>query len=225
MKNILIVGGSHGIGAELLSQLKGEHNCINMSRTNPEDDSLTHYSLDVLKDELPELEALDALIYCPGSINLKPLSSLKESDLEEDFKINTIGAFRVLKNYLPLLKKSDSATVVFFGTVAAQTGMPFHTSVAAAKGALEAMTRSLAAELSPGIRVNCVSPSLTNTPLAERLLKSDKQQENARERHPLKRYGEATDIANAAAFLISDKASWITGQVLGVDGGLSTIHN
>lgn len=225
MKHILIVGGSRGIGQTILTREKQEHHCINFSRSEPESiEGIEHYSLNVLEDELPELEKLDALVYCPGSINLKPLNSLKENDLLEDFQINTVGAFRVLKHYVPLLKKSENASVIFFSTVAAITGMPFHTSVAAAKGAVESMTRALAAELSPKIRVNCIAPSLTDTPLAERLLKNDQQKENAAGRHPMKRFGAPEDLAQATHFLLHEQSSWVTGQIIRVDGGLSTIH-
>jgi 3-oxoacyl-[acyl-carrier protein] reductase len=225
MKNILIVGGSHGIGAGILEDQRKNHHCINMSRTLPANtEGISNFSLDVLKDELPELDSLDGLVYCPGSINLRPFTSLTETDFRADFEINVMGAVKVLKTYLPLLKKSPHASVVLFSTVAAQTGMSFHASVAASKGAIESMTRALAAELAPAIRINCVAPSLTDTPLAERLLKSDKQKESAALRHPLKRYGQIADLAAAVDFLLHENSSWITGQILKVDGGLSAIN-
>lgn len=225
MKNILIIGGSHGIGAGILENQHKTHHCVNMSRSLPANtDGITNFSLDVLNDELPELDSLDCLVYCPGSINLRPFTSLTETDFRTDFEINVMGAVKVLKTYLPLLKKSSNASVVLFSTVAAQTGMSFHASVAASKGAIESMTRALAAELAPAIRVNCVAPSLTETPLAERLLKSDKQKESAALRHPLKRYGQAADLAAAVDFLLHENSSWITGQILKVDGGLSAIN-
>jgi len=225
MKNILIVGGSHGIGAKVLELQQNQHHCINFSRSLPENTSgIVHHSLDVLSDELPELESLDGLVYCPGSINLKPIGSLSPQDFQTDFEINVLAAIKLLKNYLPLLKKSPSASVVFFSSVAAAVGMPFHASVSASKGAIESMTRSLAAELAPLVRVNCVAPSLTDTPLAERLLKSEKQRENAALRHPLKRVGNTDDIANAADFLLHEKSGWITGQIIRVDGGISSIN-
>jgi 3-oxoacyl-[acyl-carrier protein] reductase len=225
MKNILIVGGSHGIGSGILKDQRQNHHCINFSRTLPANtDGISNYTLDVLSDELPEIESLDGLVYCPGSINLRPFTSLTETDFRADFEINVMGAVKVLKTYLPLLKKSPHASVVLFSTVAAQTGMSFHASVAASKGAIESMTRALAAELAPAIRINCVAPSLTDTPLAERLLKSDKQKESAALRHPLKRYGQIADLAAAVDFLLHENSSWITGQILKVDGGLSAIN-
>jgi len=225
MKNILIVGASHGIGSGILEHQRKNHHCINMSRTLPANtEGISNFSLDVLKDELPELESLDGLVYCPGSINLRPFTSLTETDFRADFEINVMGAVKVLKTYLPLLKKSPHASVVLFSTVAAQTGMSFHASVAASKGAIESMSRALAAELAPAIRINCVAPSLTDTPLAERLLKSDKQKESAALRHPLKRYGQIADLAAAVDFLLHENSSWITGQILNVDGGLSAIN-
>jgi len=225
MKNILIFGGSHGIGAGILEHQRKNHHCINMSRTLPANtEGISNFSLDVLNDELPELDSLDGLVYCPGSINLRPFTSLTETDFRADFEINVMGAVKVLKTYLPLLKKSPHASVVLFSTVAAQTGMSFHASVAASKGAIESMSRALAAELAPAIRINCVAPSLTDTPLAERLLKSDKQKESAALRHPLKRYGQIADLAAAVDFLLHENSSWITGQILNVDGGLSAIN-
>jgi NAD(P)-dependent dehydrogenase (short-subunit alcohol dehydrogenase family) len=224
MKTILVVGGSSGIGAELIRLNRSDTEIINFSRTAPESaDSIKHYELDAIQDELPELEKLDGLIYCPGSINLKPFKSLTEEDLENDFKINVTGAFRIIRKYLPLLQESSSASVVLFSSVAAVTGMPFHTSIAASKGAVEAMVRSLAAELAPKVRVNCVAPSLSDTPLATRLLRSEKQRESAASRHPMQRIGTATDQAKAANFLLSESSSWITGQVIRVDGGMSSI--
>lgn len=226
MKTILVVGGSSGIGAAMLEQHHKEHRCINISRREPASHlDVEHHTVDVLSDDLPEIETLDGLVYCPGSINLKPVSSFSHEDLEQDFRINTSGAFRVLKHYLPALKKSQQASVVLFSTVAVGKGMPFHISVATVKAGVEAMTRTLAAELSPGIRVNCIAPSLTETPLAERLLRSEKQRENAAERHPLKRIGQAEDLAHSVRFLLSDESSWITGQVLHVDGGLSVVQS
>lgn len=224
MKTILIVGGSSGIGAELIRLNQGNSEIINFSRTTPlSSNNVTHFEINVFQDELPELEKLDSLVYCPGSINLKPFKSLTEEDLENDFKINVSGAFRVIRKYLPLLQASPAASVVLFSSVAASTGMPFHSSISASKGAVEAMVRSLAAELAPKVRVNCVAPSLSDTPLATRLLRSEKQRESAASRHPMQRIGTAEDQAKAANFLLSENSSWITGQVMRVDGGMSTI--
>ncbi|MBT8327101.1 MAG: SDR family oxidoreductase [Bacteroidia bacterium] len=218
-KRVLIVGGNTGIGASLNQILKNEGiETICISRNQGE--------VDVCEDEpqFPEIEgALDGLVYCPGSINLKPFRGLKMTDFEHDMNVNYFGAIKTLKNYLPHLKSSESASVLLFSTVAVQKGMTFHSSISGAKGAVEGLARSLAAELAPTIRVNCIAPSLTDTPLASKLLRNEKQREGAENRHPLKSIGESEDIAQMAQFLVSDKAKWITGQIIGVDGGMSSL--
>jgi len=184
---------------------------------------VAHTELGLITDlDLPEV--IDGLVYCPGSINLKPFSMLKPEAFLEDLQVNFLSFIQILKDVYPKLKASKKASVVVFSTVAVKIGMPFHTSVAAAKGALEGFSKSLAAEWAPIIRVNIIAPSLTDTPLAKRLLGNDKKKEKMDERHPLKRVGEVEDIANMATFLLSEKSSWITGQVLGVDGGMSTLN-
>ena len=220
-KRVLIVGGNTGIGAALNEQLLAEGiETILISRNQG--------GVDVLDDEpnFPVIDgAIDALVYCPGSINLKPFRGLKISDFQHDMDVNYFGAVKTIKNYLPNLKESKDASIVLFSTVAVQKGMPFHSSIAGAKGAVEGLTRALAAELAPTIRVNCVAPSLTDTPLAEKLLRNEKQREGAEQRHPLKAIGEALDVAHMANFLISDKARWMSGQIIGVDGGMSSLSN
>jgi len=220
-KRVLIVGGNTGIGAALNEQLLAEGiETILISRNQG--------GVDVLNDEpnFPVIDgAIDALVYCPGSINLKPFRGLKISDFQHDMDVNYFGAVKTIKNYLPNLKESKDASIVLFSTVAVQKGMPFHSSIAGAKGAVEGLTRALAAELAPSIRVNCVAPSLTDTPLAEKLLRNEKQREGAEQRHPLKAIGEAVDVAHMANFLISDKARWMSGQIIGVDGGMSSLSN
>ena len=220
-KRVLIVGGNTGIGAALNEQLLAEGvETILISRNQG--------GVDVLDDEpnFPVIDgAIDALVYCPGSINLKPFRGLKISDFQHDMNVNYFGAVKTIKNYLPNLKESKDASIVLFSTVAVQKGMPFHSSIAGAKGAVEGLTRALAAELAPTIRVNCVAPSLTDTPLAEKLLRNEKQREGAEQRHPLKAIGEAVDVAHMANFLISDKARWMSGQIIGVDGGMSSLSN
>ncbi|HSI70671.1 MAG TPA: SDR family oxidoreductase [Gillisia sp.] len=228
-KNIFIIGGSGGIGLEIVKLLAGENNVIVASRTRGGLDNLEvdHQEFDVLKDDIQNLslpEVIDGLVYCPGSINLKPFKMLKPEAFEEEMQLNFFSLVKVVQGLLPNLKRSSQASLVFFSTVAVQTGMPFHSSVAAAKGAVEGFSRALAAEYAPGMRVNVIAPSLTNTPLAEKLLSSEDKKTKMGERHPLKRIGKPADIANMAEFLLSDKSSWITGQVLGIDGGLSSLN-
>lgn len=218
-KRILIVGGNSGIGEKLNKLLQEEGNeTILMSRSQG--------GVDIQEDEpsFPEIEgAIDALVYCPGSINLKPFRGLKLADFQHDLTINYLGAVKTIKNYLPNLKESEHASITLFSTVAVQKGMHFHSSIAGAKGAVEGLTRALAAELAPKIRVNCIAPSLTDTPMAEKLLRNEKQREGAEQRHPLKSIGASSDIAHMAQFLISDKAQWISGQIMGIDGGMSSL--
>lgn len=225
MKKLLVIGGSKGIGSAILSKAIEEYECINMSRTAPqiESENIKHIEVDILKDDLPQLDELDALVYCPGSITLKPISTLKESDFLADFNINVMGAVKVIKNYMKLLKKSANPSIVLFSTVAVGQGMPFHSSIAVAKAGVEALTKSLAAELAPRFRVNCVAPSITDTSLASGILRSDKQRESLSQRHPLKKILQPIEIAETALFLLGDKSSGITGQVIGVDAGLSTL--
>ncbi len=185
-----------------------------------------HIMADVLLNGLDEAvlpNELAGLAYCPGSIDLKPFRSIKPEDLRAAFELNVVGAFRCAQQCSERLKRVPGSGIVFFSTVAVQRGMAFHASVASAKGAVEGLTRSLAAELAPTVRVNCIAPSLTRTSLAEKLLSSPEREKASAERHPLKRVGEPEEIAAMAAFLLSDDARWITGQVLGVDGGMSAI--
>lgn len=229
MKNILLIGGSHGIGFEIALKLYKEHNVFIASRTSENLGNLdvTHIHYDAATDEIDTSllpDTLDGFVYCPGSINLKPFAMLSPQAFEEDMQINFMFLIKIMHAILPQLKNSDQASLVFFSTVAVKVGMPFHTSVAAAKGAIEGFAKALAAEYAPKFRVNVIAPSLTDTPLAKRLLGNEKKREKMEERHPLKRVGEAEDIANVARFLLSDSSSWITGQILGVDGGMSTLN-
>lgn len=229
-KNILLIGGSTGIGFQI-SELLNENNQIIVASRNTgqlDTNKVKHLEFDVLKDDISQLdlpEQIDGLVYCPGSIDLKPFKMIKPENFEKEMQLNFFGLVRVLQGVLPNLKKSPQASLVFFSTVAVKVGMPFHTNVAAAKGAIEGFAKSLAAEYAPGFRVNVIAPSLTDTPLAEKLLSNDDKRKKMDQRHPLKRVGEAKDIANLAAFLLSDNSGWITGQILGVDGGLSTINS
>ena len=222
MKTYLIIGGSSGIGKSILESLIYHNNIINFSRNKPsiEHNNLTHYTIDILKDELPKLDLLDGLIYCPGSINLKPISHLSEEDFKTDLDINLIGAVKTVKTYLPNLKESEQASIVMFSSVATKLGMPFHCSVAAAKSAVEGFVKSLGAELAPKIRVNAIAPTLTDTNMASKLLRNDKMIQQMEERHPLKRILNPNEVANLATYLLSDNSKGISGQILNIDCGI-----
>lgn len=222
MKNILIIGGSKGIGNAILQQQLEKNKVITISRTTPEltHPNLTHYELDVLKDALPEIENLDTLIYCPGSITLKPIGSLSIDDFRNDFEINVIGAVKVIQKYLPLLKKGNRSSILLFSTVAAKLGMPFHASIATAKAGVEGLVKSLGAELASSIRINAIAPTITDTSLAAGILRNDRMKENMVERHPMKGYLQPQEVAEMADFLISEKAKSISGQVFEMDYGI-----
>lgn len=229
-KNILLIGGSTGIGHQISKLLQDDHNIIVASRSKGDLDleKVKHVEFDVLKDDISNLELpekIDGLVYCPGSIDLKPFKMISPENFEKEMNLNFFGLVRSVKGILNKLKNSDQASLVFFSTVAVKVGMPFHTNIAAAKGAIEGFAKSLAAEYAPSFRVNVIAPSLTDTSLAEKLLSSEDKKDKMSKRHPLKRVGEPKDIANLAAFLLGEESSWITGQILGVDGGLSTINN
>lgn len=228
-KNILFIGGSTGIGLETIKLLHEKCNIIVASRTNENLENLDvkHLKFDVLNDELdlneiPEI--LDGFVYCPGSINLRPFRGLKINTFQDDLNINFLSMVKILQQVLNNLKKSECSSIVLYSTVAVKIGMPFHSSISASKGAIEGFAKSLAAEFAPDIRVNVIAPSLTDTPLASRFLNNDLKKEKVGHRHPLKRHGNAIDIANSTAFLLSEESSWLTGQILGVDGGMSTLN-
>jgi NAD(P)-dependent dehydrogenase (short-subunit alcohol dehydrogenase family) len=232
MKNYVIIGASSGIGEKLASMLAESGNHVfgtyNTKEKSSEHASLSYHKLDVLDDAfdldfLPE--SIDGLAYCPGSIQLRPFKRLKPSDFAKDYELQLIGAVKIIQALLPGLQKADSPSIVFFSTVAVQSGFNFHSLVGASKGAIEGLTRSLAAEFAPKIRVNCIAPSLTDTPLAEALLNTDSKREANADRHPLKRIGSVEDIASMARFLLSEESGWITGQVMPVDGGMSSIKS
>ena len=222
MKKIVIVGGSRGIGNATVNALVSENQVINISRNKPDNShqNLTHYSCDILTDELPVIDEIDALIYCPGSINLKPISRIKLEEFREDFEINVIGAVKVIQHFLPSLKKGKNPSILLFSSVAAKLGMPFHASVAAAKSGVEGLTKSLGAELAQAIRVNAIAPTVTDTDLASKLLRNEKMIESITERHPLKKLLQPNEVADLASFLISDKALSISGQIFELDCGI-----
>lgn len=225
MGKILIIGGSKGIGAAILRKAIRTHQVVNLSRSKPDltHDHLTHYDFDITTDILPEVAELNSLIYCPGSINLKPISSLKLDDYKADMEINLYGAIKAIKAYHKLLAKMENASITLFSTVAVGQGMPFHSSVSAAKGAVEGLTRALAAELAPKIRVNCIAPTITNTPLAANILRNETMIEKMKERHPLKNILEPEELADMALYLCSPSAKNISGQILHIDAGLSAL--
>jgi NAD(P)-dependent dehydrogenase (short-subunit alcohol dehydrogenase family) len=227
-KKILIIGGSSGIGLALTRLLSSTNSVFVASRmaTALASLSITHIPFNASMEELPTEslpEYLDGFVYCPGSINLKPFKGLTNQTFEDDFNINVMGAIKSLKTVLDRLQSSSQASVVFFSTVAVQTGMPFHSSVAASKGAIEGLTRALAAEFAPKIRVNAIAPSLVNTPLAEKFLNNESKIEKAGERHPLKRVGNSEEVAQLTAFLLSEASSWITGSIIKIDGGIGSL--
>lgn len=231
--NYLVVGGSSGIGLALVRKLREAGAAVTVwSRSKPEaldELGVTHETVDATRgleeQGIAAPERLDGLAYCPGSINLKPFSRLTDDDFRTEYELNVLGAARTLRFCLPALTHGDGASVVMFSTVAAQVGMGFHASIASAKGAVEGLGKSLAAELAPKtVRVNMVAPSATDTPLASRVLGNEKKREASAERHPLKRVGDPKDQAAAAFYLLSPDSGWMTGQVLRVDGGMSSVR-
>lgn len=229
MGNYLVAGGSSGIGKGVVEKLLHDGHRVHVIARNqrdlPNHESLSFspWSAEGEDPNLSSLESLNGVVYAPGTILLKPFHRYSNEEITNDFTVNTLGAVKVLRAALPLLKKEKEASVVLFSTVAVQTGMPFHASISMAKGAVEGLTRSLAAEWAPLIRVNCIAPSLTDTPLAEKLLASPEKKEASAKRHPLNKVGSVEDLASAVLFLLTPHSSWISGQVLHVDGGMSSL--
>ncbi len=226
-KTYLLAGGNSGIGLATLGLLRAEGHRVIVAGRTPEalkDADTLEWDATNSATELALPETLDGLVYFPGTITLKSFRSLKDDDFRRDMEVNFFGAVRFIRAALPALQKADNAAIVLFSTVAVQTGMPFHASIASAKGAVEGLTRALAAELAPKVRVNCIAPSLTDTPLAANLLSSDAKAQASRERHPLKRIGDPAETAQLVRLLLSDTAGFITGQVIGIDGGLSSLR-
>ncbi|MDA7707162.1 SDR family oxidoreductase [Flavobacteriaceae bacterium] len=225
MKKIIIIGGSKGIGKAITENLLSDHQVVNISRTSPDIQhaNLSHFTCDVLTDDLPEIEAADGLIYCPGSINLKPFNRLSIDDFKTDFEINVIGAVKCIQAYTKALATSESASIVLFSTVATKLGMPFHASIATAKSAVEGLTKSVAADLAPKIRVNAIAPTITDTELAAKFLRNERMVESTIQRHPLKKYLEPTEVAAMATYLLSDVSKSISGQIFNLDCGIVSL--
>lgn len=222
-KNIVIIGGNSGIGKAVAEQAEASGANLFLYSRNGEG----NHQIDIT-DETSELQDLpdviDGLVYCPGSINLKPFHRISMDDFKNEMDVNFFGAVKTLQACMKNLKKSGQASVVLYSTVAVQTGMGFHAGIASAKGAVEGLVRSLAAEWAPNnIRVNAIAPSLTDTPLAKQLVSTDEKRAASDKRHPLGRIGTPADIASATVFLLDEKSSWMTGQILHVDGGMSNL--
>jgi NAD(P)-dependent dehydrogenase (short-subunit alcohol dehydrogenase family) len=220
MRNIVIIGGSKGIGSAILLQQLENNKVYNISRSTPDitHPNLIHYPISILEDNLPDIEAVDVLIYCPGSITLKPILSL--DDFRNDFEINVIGAVKAIQKYLPALKKGNNPSIVLFSTVAAKLGMPFHASIATAKAGIEGLVKSLGAELASVVRVNAIAPTITETSLSANILRNDRLKENMMERHPMKGYLKPNEVAEMANYLISENTRSISGQVFEMDYGI-----
>jgi 3-oxoacyl-[acyl-carrier protein] reductase len=228
MENILLVGGNTGIGLETLKILVEEgKNVFVAGRKKPEIEGEFNFAeWDAENGKLDSQflpDNLSGLIYFPGTINLRPFNRISKEDFLKEFQVNFFGAVDIIQTALPNLKKNGNASVVLFSTVAVKMGMPFHAGIASAKGALEGLCKSLAAEYAPVIRFNAISPSLTNTPLASKLLSSPEKIEASQKRHPLNKIGEPQDLAAMTTFLLSPKSSFITGQIFTMDGGMSSI--
>ncbi len=226
MKKVLIAGASSGIGYAIAERLiSAGDQVISVSRNQPDLEISAHLNYDVRSAlPLPPVDGpVDGLVYCPGSITLKPFKSLKPQDFQADFEINFLGAVRFIQAYLPNLMASENPSIVLFSSVAAGTGMNYHTSISASKAAIEGFVRSLAAEMAPKLRVNAIAPSLVKTPMTVRLTDTDAKVSQSADRHPLKRIGAPEDIAGLALFLLSVDAAWISGQIMHIDGGLSSL--
>ena len=223
MKTYLFIGAHSDVAQTVKKQLEQQGDkviCVTREFTDLLPDALLG---NPVTNDLPNVdEPLDGLVYFPGSILLKPFRSLKQADFQHEMEVNVYGAINAIQRYQSHLKVDSS--IVLFSTVAVQVGVPFHSAVSVAKGAVEGLTRALAAEFAPKIRVNCIAPSLTDTKLAQKFLSSPEKKEAAALRHPLKKVGSTDDLANAVVFLVSEKSAWMTGQILHLDGGMSTLR-
>lgn len=230
MKNYLIIGASSGIGEALTHSLPSDSRIYGTYHLHPKESNQEHISLHPLNvlDDTPDLsflpDQLHGLAYCPGAINLKPFARISEESFLADYRLQVTGAVKLIQACLPRLRQSGAGSVLLFSTVAVQMGFPYHSIVSSSKGAVEGLCRALAAELAPAIRVNCIAPSITQTPLAQSILNSPEKTEANAQRHPLKKIGQPEDIARMAAYLLSSDSSWVTGQVFPIDGGMSRVR-
>ena len=223
-KTYIFAGSSSAIAKASAASLSSlGHKVIQISRSIPEGEQ--QFQVDKYEmGSFPKLEEkVHGLVYYPGTINLKSFGQLTMQDFQQDFSIHVLGAVAFVKSYMNLLEKDGKSSIVFISSVAGSVGMPFHSSVSVSKAAIEGLTKSLAAELAPAVRVNAIAPSLVNTPLGERFVNTPEKLSAIEKRNPMKKVGDPTDIANMINFLLSEQSSWITGQVLGVDGGMNNI--
>ena len=229
--HFVVVGGSKGMGLGIVKRLTGDgHSVTVLSRSADQLsglDNLQHVQVDVTTDEITRdmlPEKIDGLAYCPGSINLRSFRALKPETYREDFELNVVGAVKSISAALKGLKAADPSSVLLFSTVAVGQGMPMHASIAASKGAIEGLARTLAAELAPEVRVNCIAPALTDTPLTERFFSDPEKAAAIGAKYPMGRTGTVDDIASMGHFLLTNQSGWMTGQVLGIDGGMSSVR-
>jgi NAD(P)-dependent dehydrogenase (short-subunit alcohol dehydrogenase family) len=216
---VLLVGASSDISMSLQNNFSSNYEFISLS-SNSDFSSIDNFNI-LDPSTFLEIDSIDGIVYFPGSINLKPFKRLSMDEFKKDYDINVLGLLNILKFYQS--KLTIDSSVIFISSVAASVGMPFHSSISMCKSSLEALARSLAAEWAPKVRVNCVAPSLVNTKLSERFFRNEKQQEQMNSRHPLNKTGNPEDISNAIEFLLSKKSSWVTGQILNIDGGISSL--